>query len=195
MFYYALNLPDIFFLIYRISGFLPIWNINPSKRRKNNRMEWWHVLTIILGGLMVLLATGMPVAFCFMVVNIIGVYYLWDGVSGFYQLADSIFSSVSTFSLLPVPLFVIMGEVLFHSQLALKAIDVVDKWLGRIPGRLGVLALASGTMFSCLSGSSIGSASVLRPAKPCAACSRKTASRRSEISAAYARTEPCVSTS
>lgn len=124
-------------------------------------MEWWLVLTIILGGLMVLLATGMPVAFCFMVVNIIGAYLLWDGVSGFYQLADSIFSSVSTFSLLPVPLFVIMGEVLFHSQLALKAIDVVDKWLGRIPGRLGVLALASGTMFSCLSGSSIGTTAML----------------------------------
>ncbi|MGD9210600.1 MAG: TRAP transporter large permease subunit [Desulfobacteraceae bacterium] len=124
-------------------------------------MEWWLALIIILGGLMGLLITGMPVAFCFMVVNLIGAYFLWDGINGFYQLADSIFSSVSTFSLLPVPLFVIMGEVLFHSRLALKAIDVVDKWLGKIPGRLGVLALASGTMFSCLSGSSIGTTAML----------------------------------
>ena len=124
-------------------------------------MEWWLALTIILGGLMFLLATGMPVAFCFMVVNLFGAYFLWDGTAGFYQLTDSIYSSVSTFSLLPVPLFVIMGEVLFHSRLALKAIDVVDKWLGKIPGRLGVLALASGTMFSCLSGSSIGTTAML----------------------------------
>lgn len=124
-------------------------------------MEWWLALSIILGGLMILLATGMPVAFCFMVVNLLGVFFLWDGTSGFYQLTDSIYSSVSTFSLLPVPLFIIMGEVLFHSRLALKAIDVVDKWLGRIPGRLGVLALASGTMFSCLSGSSIGTTAML----------------------------------
>ncbi len=124
-------------------------------------MEWYIALTLIIGGLMILLVTGMPVAFCFLVVNLVGAYFYWDGVVGFYQLADSIFSSVSTFSLLPVPLFVIMGEVLFHSQLALKAIDVVDKWLGRVPGRLGVLALASGTMFSCLSGSSIGTTAML----------------------------------
>ena len=124
-------------------------------------MEWWISLTLIIGGLMGLLITGMPVAFCFIVVNLFGAYFLWDGVVGFYQLGDSIFSSVSTFSLLPVPLFVIMGEVLFHSQIALKAIDVVDKWLGKIPGRLGVLALASGTMFSCLSGSSIGTTAML----------------------------------
>lgn len=124
-------------------------------------MEWWLALTIILGGLMLILATGMPVAFTFLVINLFGVFFLWGGINGFYQLIHSIYSSVTTFSLLPVPFFVIMGEVLFHSQLAMRAIDVVDKWLGRIPGRLGVLALVSGTMFSCLSGSSIGTTAML----------------------------------
>lgn len=124
-------------------------------------MEWWLALTIILGGLILLLATGLPVAFTFLVINLFGVFFLWGGINGFYQLIHSIYSSVTTFSLLPVPLFVIMGEVLFHSRLAMRAIDVVDKWLGRIPGRLGVLALVSGTMFSCLSGSSIGTTAML----------------------------------
>ena len=124
-------------------------------------MEWWLSLTVIIGGLLLLLATGMPVAFCFLVVNLVGAYFLWGGFSGFLQLTDSMYSSVATFSLLPVPLFIILGEVLFHSKLALNAIDVVDMWLGKIPGRLGVVALASGTMFSCLSGSSIGTTAML----------------------------------
>ena len=124
-------------------------------------MEWWLSLTVIIGGLLILLSTGMPVAFCFLVVNLVGAYCLWGGFNGFAQLTDSIYSSVCTFSLLPVPLFIILGEVLFHSKLALNAIDVVDKWLGKIPGRLGVVALGSGTMFSCLSGSSIGTTAML----------------------------------
>jgi len=124
-------------------------------------MEWWLSLTVIVGGLLVLLATGMPVAFCFLVANLLGAYFLWDGVNGFLTLTDSIYSSVGTFSLLPVPLFIILGEVLFHSKLALNAIDAVDMWLGKIPGRLGVVALGSGTMFSCLSGSSIGTTAML----------------------------------
>ena len=110
-------------------------------------MEWWLVLFIILGGLLLLLAAGVPVAFTFLVINLFGVYIFWGGTTGFLGLMDSIYSSVSMFALLPVPLFIIMGEVLFHSGLAFKSIDVVDKWLGRIPGRLGLISIGSATIF------------------------------------------------
>lgn len=65
------------------------------------------------------------------------------------------------FALLPIPLFVIMGEVLFHCGLALKAIDVLDAWLGRIPGRLGLVAIGSATIFAALSGSAMGTTAML----------------------------------
>lgn len=125
-------------------------------------MEWWLALVLIFSVVAIFLASGMPVAFCFILVNILGVVFLQGGSTGsFYQLILGMYSSVSTFVLLPIPLFVLMGEVLWHSEMAFKAIDVLDKWLGRIPGRLSILAIASGTVFSSLSGSTIANTAML----------------------------------
>jgi tripartite ATP-independent transporter DctM subunit len=110
---------------------------------------------------MFLLSTGLPVAFSFLVVNLVAGYMVWGGSTGFDQLVDSVYSSVTMFALLPVPLFVIMGEVLLNSGLAFKSVDIVDKWLGRIPGRLGLVAVSSATIFSSLSGSSMGTTAML----------------------------------
>jgi tripartite ATP-independent transporter DctM subunit len=123
--------------------------------------DWLWILLLVLGGLLGLLATGLPVAFSFLVVNLVGAFILWGGFSGLGQLVDTIYSSVTMFALLPVPLFVFLGEILFHSGLAFKAIDIVDTWLGRVPGRLCLVTLGSGTMFSCLSGSSMGTTAML----------------------------------
>lgn len=123
--------------------------------------DWLWILLLILGGLLGLLATGLPVAFSFLVVNLVGAFILWGGFSGLGQLVDTVYSSVTMFALLPVPLFVFLGEILFHSGLAFKAIDIVDTWLGRVPGRLCLVTLGSGTMFSCLSGSSMGTTAML----------------------------------
>jgi len=124
-------------------------------------MEWWLALAIIFGSLVVLMTTGMPVAFCFMLVNVVGVFIFWGGTAGLSQLGLSIFSSVSTFAFLPVPLFILMGEVMFRSGLGLSMVDTLDKWMGRLPGRLGLLAVASGTLFSTMSGSTIGATAML----------------------------------
>jgi len=124
-------------------------------------LEWWVYLVIIFGALMFLLAMRLPVAFCFTAINLAGVYLLWGGEVGLHQLVLSIYSSVTRFSLLPVPLFVLMGEVLFHAGIAFQAIDVIDKWMGRIPGRLALITVASGTLFSTLSGSSMGTTAIL----------------------------------
>ena len=124
-------------------------------------MEWWLILIIIFTGAMILLAAGMPVAFAFIIINMLGVLVLQGGGRSFHTLTLSMFSSVSTFTLLPVPLFVLMGEVLWHSRVAFKAIDVLDKLLGRLPGRLSVLTILSGTVFSSLSGSTMANTAVL----------------------------------
>ena len=124
-------------------------------------MEWQLALVLILGCLLLVMATGLPIAFCFMVVNILGVLLWWGGVGGLYQLVRSMFSSVTTFSLMPLPLFILMGEVMFQSGIAPKMIDAVDKWLGRLPGRLGLLAVAAGAILSTLTGASVASVAVL----------------------------------
>ena len=124
-------------------------------------MEWWLLLLIIFGAAMLLLAKGMPVAFAFVLINILGVLFLQGGGAAFNSLARNMFQSVHSFTLLPIPLFVLMGEILWHSRVALNAIDALDKLLGRLPGRLSILTVISGTVFSSLSGSTVANTAVL----------------------------------
>jgi tripartite ATP-independent transporter DctM subunit len=124
-------------------------------------MEWWLALLLIFSGLMVMMATGMHIAFCFLLVCMIGVYILWGGIAGLELFAISLYTSVASFILLPMPLFILMGEVVFHSGIAPNMIDALDKWMGRLPGRLGLLSIASGTVLSTLSGSSMATIAIL----------------------------------
>jgi tripartite ATP-independent transporter DctM subunit len=124
-------------------------------------MEWYWILCLIFCALMGLFLIGVPVAFAFLFINIVGVYLLWGGEAGLSQLVLSVYRSVSTFSLLPVPLFILMGEVMFRAGIAPKMMDTLDTWLGRIPGRLSMLAVGGGTLFSTLSGSAMAGCAML----------------------------------
>lgn len=124
-------------------------------------MEWWLVLILFIGLLLLLLATGMPVAFAFILINIFGSILFLGGAIGLRQMMLSIFNGLTTFTLAPIPLFVFMGEILFHSGMAIKTLDVLDKWMGRLPGRLSLLTVVGGTIFSNLSGSSMANTAML----------------------------------
>ena len=124
-------------------------------------IEWWIPLLIIFGGVMVLLAAGIPVAFAFIVVNMAGVLILQGGGAAFNTFTASMYASVTSFTLLPITLFILMGEILWHSNVAFRAIDVLDKLLGRLPGRLSILTVISGTVFSSLSGSTMANTALL----------------------------------
>jgi tripartite ATP-independent transporter DctM subunit len=124
-------------------------------------MEWPFILLLILGGLLVIMATGLPVAFCFMFINIIGVTILWGGAKGLQQLSLSMWESVSTFSLLPIPMFVLMGELMFLTGMGYRMLDAINKWLGRLPGRLALLSVATASLFSVMSGSTTGTTAML----------------------------------
>ncbi len=123
-------------------------------------MAWGITLTAMLAVLMVILLSGIPIAFAFLLFNLLGVLYLM-GPDGISQLSVSMFSSLSKFVIAPVPLFIFMGTVMFHSGMAKRVIDIMDGWMGRMPGRLSVLTLVSGTIFSTLSGSTIATSGTL----------------------------------
>jgi len=124
-------------------------------------MEWWLILLIIFGTLVILMAVGMHIAFCFMLINVVGVYLLFNGAAGLEQLILSLYSSLATFILEPIPLFIFMGELLFVSGMGTDVIDAVSKWMGRLPGRLALLAVASGTLLGAVSGVSVASVAIL----------------------------------
>ena len=124
-------------------------------------MEWQFVLILIISVLFILMLSGMPIGFCFLLICVGGMYIYFGGGIGLEQLIISIYTTTNSFILLPIPLFILMGEVMFHSGIAPVLIKVVDKWLGRLPGRLGLLAVGAGTLFSTLTGTSMASVAML----------------------------------
>jgi len=124
-------------------------------------MEWWMLFILILSLLIFLFFLSVPVAFCFLFVNVLFAYLFWGGEVGLTQLVLSIARSISSFSMLPVPLFLLMGEVMFLFGIAQNMMDALEKWMGRIPGRLSLLAVVGGVLFATLSGSSMAGCAML----------------------------------
>ncbi|MEO8202326.1 MAG: TRAP transporter large permease subunit [Betaproteobacteria bacterium] len=124
-------------------------------------MSWQAAAWLMLGGSTVLLFLGLPVAFTFLAINIAGAILFLGGEAGLTQLARNSVGSVASFSLTPIPLFILMGEVLFHTGLAIKVIDGVERLIRQVPGRLAVVAVVAGTVFSAISGSTIATTAML----------------------------------
>ena len=123
-------------------------------------MEYYWVLILVFGTLVLLLSTGLPVAICFLILSIIGATIYWGGFTGLQQLIITMWESIH-FAYLPVAMFILLGEILFRSGMAIQAIDTVDKWMGRLPGRLGLLAVVTATLFSTMSGSTVATTAML----------------------------------
>ena len=124
-------------------------------------MAWQTAAWLLLGGSTVLLFLGLPVAFSFLVINLVGAWLFLGGESGMIQLARNSVASVQSFALTPIPLFVLMGEILFHTGIAVKVIDGIERLIRQVPGRLAVVAVVAGTVFSAISGSTIATTAML----------------------------------
>ena len=124
-------------------------------------MEWWLIVSLLFGGMVFLLLTNLPIAFAFLVVNMVAAYFFLGGMPGLVGVVTGAFTSITTFTLLPVPFFILMGELIFHSGLGLNAVNVLDKWLGNLRGRLSLLAIIMGVIIGALSGSTIATCALL----------------------------------
>jgi tripartite ATP-independent transporter DctM subunit len=124
-------------------------------------MTWQVAALLLLGGSTALLLLGMPVALTFVAVNIVGALFFLGGDAGLAQVVRNSVAAVQNLSLTPIPLFVLMGEILFHTGLAIKVIDGVERLIRQVPGRLAVVAVVAGTIFSAISGSTIATTAML----------------------------------
>ena len=123
--------------------------------------EWFNILAFFFSLLTLMMLSGMPVAIGFLTLNIIGLYFFLGGVGAMSLLAMNAFSSVGKFALIPIPLFVLMGDLLMRTGLAARVVEAVDLWIGRIPGRLSLSSVGGGTVFGALSGASMASVAML----------------------------------
>ena len=132
-------------------------------------MDWYIALSFLLGMILFFMFLGVPVALAFLAANMVGATYFMGGSGdllrqmsrGIGQLTNNALPTVTSFNLMPVPMFLLMGEIFFHTGLANKMFSAVDRLMGRIPGRLSFVTVAGGTAFATLSGSSLGATALL----------------------------------
>ncbi|CAN5470360.1 TRAP transporter large permease subunit [soil metagenome] len=124
-------------------------------------MTWWTTLIMLFGGLTVLLLIGLPAGFAFLVLNLVGAVVYFGGEPGLMQAVRNGVASVTNFSLTPIPFFLLMGELLFHTGVAIKAIDAFDQVIRKVPARLAVVAVVAGTVFSAISGATVATTALL----------------------------------
>jgi tripartite ATP-independent transporter DctM subunit len=130
--------------------------------------EWYSIAGFLVGMVILFMLLGIPVAFAFLIANIVGaLVFMGDGTiigglqTAMPQIVVNAVESVSIFALIPVPLFIIMGELFFHTGLAVRVFDALDKCFGRLPGRLSYITVAGGTIFATLSGSTMANTAMM----------------------------------
>ena len=123
-------------------------------------MEWWFILAIAGTLLLALFASGMPIFLAFLAINVAGVL-AFLGPSAFSMVVNSVFDTTTTGTLTAIPLFVLMGELLFRSGTTTVLFEAVDRAVGRVRGRQYVLAMVLATAFGALSGSNMAVAAMM----------------------------------
>jgi tripartite ATP-independent transporter DctM subunit len=124
-------------------------------------MEWYWVALILFGLGVALMMIGVPVAIAFFATNIVAALLFMGGANGIVQVINNGFGAMTQFPLVPIPMFLLMGEIYYHTGLASRMFNAIDKLMGNIPGRLAYVTVIGGTGFAALSGSSMGSTALL----------------------------------
>ncbi len=98
--------------------------------------------------------TGIPVGFALLIVGFFGLWYTLGLQVATSSMVIIPYTSVAQESLTVLPLFILTGSLVFESGLASNAFDVAHKWLGRLPGGLGITTIATAAAFAATTGSS-----------------------------------------
>lgn len=124
-------------------------------------VAWYWAATFLIGMLIALMICGVPVALAFLMADAVGAFVFMGGMNGLVQIVANSTNSITIFTLIPVPLFILMGELFFHTGLAIRIFDVLDKIFAKVRGRLSYITVIGGTIFATLSGSSLANTAML----------------------------------
>ncbi|GKX34818.1 MAG: C4-dicarboxylate ABC transporter [Rhizobiaceae bacterium MnEN-MB40S] len=103
--------------------------------------------------LMALFASGMPIAFALGAVSVAALLFT-EGPSSLDILGETFFAGLNSFTLVSIPMFILMGAAVASSPAGKDLYEALDRWLNRVPGGLVLSNLGACSIFAALSGSS-----------------------------------------
>jgi tripartite ATP-independent transporter DctM subunit len=118
-------------------------------------------IALVLTGLFGLLAIGMPVGFAMAISGSVGLYLVGGTAALIGILQTSSVSTVSSYELITIPMFLLLAEFVLVSGVAEDLFEAAAAWVGRVPGGLGMATALAGAGFGAICGSSAASAATL----------------------------------
>ncbi len=116
-------------------------------------MDWYWIALLLFGGLFFLISVRVPVYNSMGTMALVGMVFLL-GPKTLPLLAQNTFQSLTNFVLIAIPLFVFMAEIVVITDLHRDVFEVLEAWLGKLPGGLGVSTIAGSATFAAITGSS-----------------------------------------
>lgn len=117
-------------------------------------MSTGTALLFVMSALFFLIALGTPIFISLGLSGLVGLYIIM-GTRGFFQLPTSIFAQLNSFVLVAIPLYILMGELIFVTGVGKDIFHVSSKWLNEIPGGLAIATIYSSAVFGAMCGVSI----------------------------------------
>src|SRR6186997_3413900 len=111
-------------------------------------MAWYWAATLLFGTALGLMMFGVPVALGFLATNLLAAMIFMGGGVGIQQVINNGFGALTNFPLVPIPMFLLMGELFYHTGLAGRCFNAADKLLGNVRGRLAYVTLIGGTAYA-----------------------------------------------
>src|ERR1051326_517872 len=124
-------------------------------------MSWYISAALLFGTALGLMMFGVPVALGFLATNLLAAMIFMGGGVGIQQVINNGFGALTSFPLVPIPMFLLMGELFYHTGLATRCFNAADKLMGNIRGRLAYVTLIGGTAYAGPAGSSMGACALL----------------------------------
>ena len=123
-------------------------------------MEWWLTTLIVVLSLCGLLIIGIPIAFGLGLLSI-GVLLIYDGPSALTAIRYIPLGVLSSFVYVPIPLFVLMAELLIVSEISRDLFDAVYDWVGRVHGGVAIATILTGALIGAMCGISAAAVAIL----------------------------------
>ena len=108
--------------------------------------------------LLVLLFSGLPVAFSLGLGGVAGMVLFLGGEGALAQLPIIGYKSLDDFVLVSVPLYILMSQILLTGKVGNDLFELANKWLCHLPGGLGVATVIACAIFAAITGSSVACA-------------------------------------
>ncbi|MFP4105801.1 MAG: TRAP transporter large permease [Phycisphaerae bacterium] len=103
--------------------------------------------------LLVLLMSSMPVAFVMAIIGMVGMAILRNPELGINIVSRELYTTLTGQTLSVIPLFVLMGQVAFHSGISRKLFKAAYSWIGWLPGGMAMATVGACSGFGAICGS------------------------------------------